>query len=103
MDFFIQLLTDPIGFYNSHELLVAQMGINAILAISIFVTFYSGQLTLANAGFMAIGAYAGAILTQNFHAPFGLAILAGTILPAVFAVPLGLPVLRPRGTFCALF
>src|SRR5207248_2709905 len=82
--------------------LFAFIGINGLLALSVYCTLCCGQLSLANAGFMAIGAYAGAILTQNFHAPFGLAILAGTILPAVFAVPLGLPVLRLRGVFLGI-
>jgi branched-chain amino acid transport system permease protein len=60
------------------------------------------QLSLANAGFMAIGAYTGALLTQNAHAPFPLALLAGALLPAAVAVPLGLPVLRLRGVFLAI-
>ena len=89
-------------FLLAYQSLFAFIGINGLLALSVYCTLCCGQLSLANAGFMAIGAYAGAILTQNFHAPFGLAILAGTILPAVFAVPLGLPVLRLRGVFLAI-
>ena len=56
MDFFIQLFTDPVGFWNSHTLLIAQIGINSILASSMFVVLYSGQLSLAAPGYMAIGA-----------------------------------------------
>jgi branched-chain amino acid transport system permease protein len=89
-------------FLLAYQSLFAFIGINGLLALSVYCTLCCGQLSLANAGFMAIGAYAGAILTQNFHAPFGLALLAGTILPAVFAVPLGLPVLRLRGVFLAI-
>src|SRR5450759_5189190 len=85
MDFFIQLVTDPAGFYASHELLIAQIGINAILAISIFLTLYSGQLTLANVGFMAIGAYTTVILDLNSHIP----VLAGMVIGAVFAGVVG--------------
>jgi len=80
VDFFIQLFTDPVGFYNQHELLIAQIGINAILAISIFVTFYSGQLTLANAGFMAIGAYTTVIMSLYLPTPLPLNILVGALL-----------------------
>ena len=57
MDFFIQLFTDPIAFWNSHTLLIAQIGINSIIASSMFIVLYSGQLSLAAPGFMAIGAY----------------------------------------------
>ncbi|HEY0491858.1 MAG TPA: branched-chain amino acid ABC transporter permease [Candidatus Dormibacteraeota bacterium] len=102
MDFFIQLFTDPIGFYNSHELLIAQIGVNAILAISLFVTFYSGQLTLANAGFMAVGAYTTVIMSLYLPLPLPIDILAGSLLAAAVGFLVGLPVLRLRGIFLAI-
>src|SRR6266849_1348301 len=102
MDFFIQLLTNPVGFYNQHELLIAQIGINAILAIAIFVTFYSGQLTLANAGFMAIGAYTTVIMSLYLPTPLPLNILAGSLLAGAIGFLVGLPVLRLRGVFLAI-
>lgn len=102
MDFFIQLFTDPVGFYNQHELLIAQIGINAILAIAIFVTFYSGQLTLANAGFMAIGAYTTVIMSLYLPTPLPLNMLVGALLAGLVSVLVGLPVLRLRGVFLAI-
>jgi len=102
MDFFIQLFSDPIGFYNQHELLVAQIGINAILAIALFVTFYSGQLTLANAGFMAIGAYTTVIMSLYLPTPLPVNMLVGAILAGLVGIVVGLPVLRLRGVFLAI-
>ena len=102
MDFFIQLFSDPVGFYNQHELLIAQIGINAILAISLFVTFYSGQLTLANAGFMAIGAYTTVIMSLYLPTPLPLNMLVGALLAGLVGVLVGLPVLRLRGVFLAI-
>jgi branched-chain amino acid transport system permease protein len=102
MDFFIQLLTNPVGFYNQHELLIAQIGINAILAIAIFVTFYSGQLTLANAAFMAIGAYTTVLMSLYLPTPLPLNMLAGAVLAGLISVLVGLPVLRLRGVFLAI-
>jgi len=102
VDFFIQLFTDPVGFYNQHELLIAQIGINAILAISLFVTFYSGQLTLANAGFMAIGAYTTVILSLYLPTPLPVNMLIGVLLAGLVGVIVGLPVLRLRGVFLAI-
>ena len=102
MDFFIQLFTDPVGFYNQHELLIAQIGINAILAISLFVTFYSGQLTLANAGFMAIGAYTTVIMSLYLPTPLPINMLIGALLAGLVGVAVGLPVLRLRGVFLAI-
>ena len=102
MDFFIQLFTNPVGFYNSHELLIAQIGVNAILAISLFVTFYSGQLTLANAGFMAVGAYTTVILSLYLPLPLPVDVLLGTLLAGAVGFLVGLPVLRLRGIFLAI-
>jgi branched-chain amino acid transport system permease protein len=102
MDFFIQLFTNPVGFYNQHELLIAQIGINAILAIAIFVTFYSGQLTLANAGFMAIGAYTTVIMSLYLPTPLPVNMLVGALLAGLVSVLVGLPVLRLRGVFLAI-
>jgi branched-chain amino acid transport system permease protein len=102
VDFFIQLFSDPVGFYNQHELLIAQIGINAILAISLFVTFYSGQLTLANAGFMAIGAYTTVIMSLYLPTPLPVNMLVGALLAGLVGLLVGLPVLRLRGVFLAI-
>src|SRR6202022_1181004 len=77
------------------------MGINAILAIAIFVTFYSGQLTLANAGFMAIGAYTTVIMNLYLPTPLPLDMLAGALLAGAGSALVGLPVRRLRGVFLA--
>jgi len=87
----------------AYEGLIAFVGINGLLALSVYATLACGQLSLANAGFMAIGAYTGALIT--LHAPgvpFIAVLAASAIVPAVVAVPLGLPVLRLRGVFLAI-
>ena len=77
MGFFTQLIFHPVAWYRAHQLLVGQTGVNGLLAFSIWLTLYSGQLTLANAGFMAIGAFTAVILTggttSTGHAAVGLA------------------------------
>lgn len=102
MDFITQLLTDPVGFYNSHTLLVADIGINSILAASMFVVLYSGQLSLATPGFMAIGAYTSVLMELYWRTPLALNVAAGTALAALVGVLVGLPVLRLRGVFLAI-
>ena len=102
MDFITQLLTDPIGFYNSHTLLIANIGINSILAASMFVVLYSGQLSLAAPGFMAIGAYTSVLMELYWRTPLVLNVAAGTALAAVVGLLVGLPVLRLRGVFLAI-
>lgn len=88
--------------FLAYQSLLAFVGINALLALSVYATLACGQLSLANAGFMAIGAYAGALITLHTQAPFGAALLASALLPALVAVPLGLPVLRLKGVFLAI-
>jgi len=90
------------GFYNAHELLLAEVGINALLTLSMYVTLNCGLLTLANVGFMAIGGYAAVLLSGNTHVPFVVALTAGSVLAAIVAIPVGLPVLRLRGIFLAI-
>ncbi|GAC1336977.1 MAG: branched-chain amino acid ABC transporter permease [Myxococcales bacterium] len=88
--------------FLAYQSLIAFVGINALLALSVYATLACGQLSLANAGFMAIGAYAGALLTVHLQAPFAVVLLASALLPALVAVPLGLPVLRLKGVFLAI-
>src|SRR5512139_1777660 len=88
--------------YLTYQSTLAFIGLNALLALSVYATLSAGQLALSNAGFMAIGAYAATLLTKEAGAPFPLALAAGALLPAVVAVPLGLPVLRLRGVFLAI-
>jgi branched-chain amino acid transport system permease protein len=102
LDFFIQLFTDPVAFWNSHTLLIAQIGINSIIASSMFIVLYSGQLSLAAPGFMAIGAYTSVLMDLYWHTPLALNIAAGVVLAAVVGVLVGLPVLRLRGVFLAI-
>ena len=40
-------------------------GISVIAAYSFFAPFKTGQVSLGQAGFMAVGAYAAAVLTQS--------------------------------------
>jgi branched-chain amino acid transport system permease protein len=102
MDFFIQLFTDPVAFWNSHTLLIAQIGINSIIASSMFIVLYSGQLSLAAPGFMAIGAYTAVLMDLYLHTPLALNIAAGVVLAGATGVLVGLPVLRLRGVFLAI-
>ncbi|CAA9571436.1 MAG: Branched-chain amino acid transport system permease protein LivM [uncultured Thermomicrobiales bacterium] len=86
----------------TNETLLRLMAINAILALSIYLTLACGQLSLANAAFMGIGAYLSAVLTLNRGWPFPAVLLAAMAAPAVVALIVGLPALRLRGVFLAI-
>src|ERR1700674_3153525 len=67
-----------------------------------FIVLYSGQLSLAAPGFMAIGAYTSTLMSLYWHTPLALNIAAGVVFAAVVGLLVGLPVLRLRGVFLAI-
>jgi len=78
-------------------------GINIILAASLnLINGYTGQFSLGHAGFMAVGAYVGVVLTTNFQMAFPVAILAGGITAGLLGALIGLPTLRLRGDYLAI-
>jgi branched-chain amino acid transport system permease protein len=89
-------------FYAVYGSLINFIGINAILALSLYVTLSAGQLSLGNAAFAGIGAYASGILTMRFNMPYPVSIAAGAGLSAITALVIGMPVLRMRGIFLAM-
>jgi branched-chain amino acid transport system permease protein len=90
------------SFWSVYSNLVLTIGTNALLALSIWLTLACGQLAMANAAFMGIGAYTSALLTMNANAPFPLALLGGMAAPAAVAVLIGVPTLRLSGVYLAM-
>lgn len=77
--------------------------INVILSASLnLINGYTGQFSLGHAGFMAVGAYVGVVLTTNFHWPFLLALVAGGAAAAFIGCLIGLPTLRLNGDYLAI-
>lgn len=77
-------------------------GINVIAAYSFFAPFKTGQVSLGQAGFMAVGAYASSILTQKFGVPFAAALVAGGLVAGIVGFLVGFPALRIRGIYLLL-
>ncbi len=76
--------------------------INAILGLSIFITLNTGLLSLANAGFMAIGAYSSAILVAKVGLPLFLSLPAAMLICGFIGLIIGLPVLRLNDVYLAI-
>jgi len=76
--------------------------LNCILAISIFITLATGQLSLGHAGFMSIGAYTTSILSKNADLPMFVAILAGALMAGLIALLIGAPTLKLHGLYLAI-
>jgi branched-chain amino acid transport system permease protein len=84
------------------ESILINMGLNMILALSLYLPLSTGQLSIGQAGFMAVGAYTAAGLTTFQDAPFYPSILAGGITAALVAFLVGFPALRLKGLYLAL-
>lgn len=90
------------NFWAVYSNLVLGLGINSLLALSIYLTLSCGMLAMANAAFMGIGAYTAALLTMNYDTPFIVSIAAGMVAPAIVAFIIGKPTLRLSGVYLAM-
>ena len=78
------------------------VGVNMVLAWSVYVILLAGSLSFANGGFMAIGAYASGVLTVKFGMPLILAALIAGLIAGAVGVLVGFPALRTRGIYLML-
>jgi branched-chain amino acid transport system permease protein len=90
------------GFWSTYNAVVFSIGVNAMLALSIYLTLSCGLLSLANAAFMGIGAYAAALISMQTGLPFPVALAAAGVLPALVALIIGIPTLRLSGVYLAM-
>ena len=89
-------------FWATYNTLVLSIGTNVLLALSIYLTLSCGLLTVANAAFMAIGAYSSGLLTLHTGTPFFVALIIGSLAPALVALGIGRPTLKLSGVYLAM-
>ena len=92
------------GLIDSYtQSIIIFTGINVIAAYSFFAPFKTGQVSLGQAGFMAIGAYASAIMTQKIGlAVCRLPLPVGGFVAGMIGVVVGFPALRIKGVYLLL-
>lgn len=83
--------------------------IYVIMAVSLNLTVgILGELSLGHAGFMCVGAFAGALFSKCMKGVIDptlgmvIAILIGAVAAALFGILIGIPVLRLRGDYLAI-
>lgn len=82
---------------------VNQIGIAVVGAIGLNILVgFTGQISLGQGGFLAVGAYTSGLLVANFGLPFPLAMIAAVLLTAVVGMFFGLPALRLKGLYLAI-
>lgn len=79
------------------------IGINIILAASLHLIIgITGQFSIGHAGFLAVGAYASAVMTMKLNMPFTLALIVGGLTAALAGLIIGIPSLRLKGDYLAI-
>ena len=73
------------------------IGVHTLLGLSAYMVLLTGQVSLAQAGFAAVGAYVAGMLTVLMGLHLVPALLVGGIAAAVIACAVGFPALRVRG------
>ncbi|MFU7517376.1 branched-chain amino acid ABC transporter permease [Clostridium sp. HCS.1] len=75
----------------------------AIVAIGLNVLLgYSGLISLGTAGFMGLGAYMSAYLTEDMGLPFIVSLIISVAIPLIIGVLVGLVSLRISGMYLAI-
>lgn len=89
---------------NAYLMLILSLsGIFVIASIGLDLLFgYSGQISIGQAAFYAVGAYTSAILTTKLGINVWLAMLAGGVLATAFAALVALPICKLVHMFLAL-
>jgi len=82
--------------------ILTYVGLNWILALGLYLAALTGQLSLGQAAFMAIGAYSSAVLTTHLHSPFAIALTLGALFSLVAGAMVAYSCLRLRGIYLAL-
>lgn len=100
---FIVLITMPLylsgrvlHFINLVAIsMIAAQGLNLLIG-------FSGQISLGQSAFMAVGAYSSALLTVHLSFPFWLALPSAAIITGIVGVIFGAPSLRIKGFYLAM-
>lgn len=73
------------------------IGVHTLLGLSAWCVLHTGQVSLAQGGFFAVGAYVAGMLTAMAGWPIAPALTAGALVAAAVAVAVGFPALRVKG------
>lgn len=101
--FLIILFTAPLYLGNTWLNKINLIGITLIAAIGLnILTGYCGQLSIGHAGFIAVGAYASAVLSNKLGLPFPVALICSGLMAGAIGLIFGMPSVRVKGFYLAI-
>ena len=101
--FLVLLFTAPLYLGGYWLGVVNLIGITLIAATGLNLLIgYCGQLSIGHAGFIAVGAYTSAVLTNRFELPFLVGLLCAGLMAGFIGLIFGLPSVRVKGFYLAI-
>jgi branched-chain amino acid transport system permease protein len=101
--FLALLFTAPLYFSNYWLGVCNLIGITLIAAIGLNILVgYCGQLSIGHAGFIAVGAYTAAILTNRLELPFLAGLVSAGLTAGIVGLIFGIPSVRVKGFYLAI-
>ena len=92
------------AYLGNYWLGVANLiGITIIAATGLnILTGYCGQLSIGHAGFIAVGAYTSAVLTNRLELPFLVGLICAGLTAGLIGMVFGIPSMRVKGFYLAI-
>lgn len=88
------------GDYRDYELAEIAAFVTAVAGLTVLIGL-SGQISIGNGAFMAVGGYVAALLFLHLHWPLALILLAATAAAALAGAIFGVAAARLRGPYLA--
>ncbi len=96
----VAILSIRLNQFRDYQIAEIALYVTAVAGLTV-LTGLSGQISLGHAGFMAVGAYATALVTLHLNWPFYAALLVAAAAAAAVGAVVGVAAARLRGPYLA--
>jgi branched-chain amino acid transport system permease protein len=88
------------GDYRDYQLAEVAANLVAVAGLTVLIGL-SGQISIGHGAFMAVGAYATALILAHLHWPLALVLVASVVVTAAAGAIVGIAAARLRGPYLA--
>jgi branched-chain amino acid transport system permease protein len=96
----LAVVSIQVGSYRDYQMAEVAAYVVAVAGLTVLIGL-SGQISVGNGAFMAVGSYAGALLLIHLNWPLELVLLASVVIAAAGGAIFGLAAARLRGPYLA--
>jgi len=94
------VISVSLGAYRDFQMATVAANVVAVAGLTVLIGL-SGQISIGNGAFMAVGGYVAALLFIHLHWPLELIIVAATVAAALVGAIFGIAAARLRGPYLA--